>query len=94
MEAKIVLELGYALIYLVKKTNGELLVAISNLRKEETYLPLIRIMDNMSLEATEISINSEKHILEKDESFVSQIISFITKYVKINGQPYGCPFYN
>ena len=58
MEAKIVLELGYALIYLVKKTNGELLVAISNLRKEETYIPLIRIMDNMSLEATEISINS------------------------------------
>ena len=82
MEVKIVLELGYALIYLVKKTNGELLVAISNLRKEETYLPLIRIMDNMSLEATEISINSERHILEKDESFVSQIISFITKYVK------------
>ena len=82
MEAKIVLELGYALIYLVKKTNGELLVAITNLRKEETYIPLIRIMDNMSLEATEISINSERHILEKDESFVSQIISFITKYVK------------
>lgn len=82
MEAKIVLELGYALIYLVKKTNGELLDAISNLRKEETYIPLIRIMDNMSLEATEISINSERHILEKDESFVSQIISFITKYVK------------
>ena len=82
MEAKIVLELGYALIYLVKKTNGELLVAISNLRKEETYKPLIRIMDNMSLEATEILINSERHILEKDESFVSQIISFITKYVK------------
>ena len=82
MEAKIVLELGYALIYLVKNTNGELLVAISNLRKEETYIPLIRIMDNMSLEATEISINSERHILEKDESFLSQIISFITKYVK------------
>lgn len=86
-EDKVVLELGYGLITLVNKTNSGLITAISILRKQKPYLPIIRIMDNISLTPFEVSINKESHILENG-NFVSQIITYLSQYVEEHPEVY------
>ena len=54
---KFLLELGYQLLPLVDRDNSELLDGISNLRKQKPYIPKLRIVDNMTLEPFEISLN-------------------------------------
>ena len=82
MEDKLLLEIGYELIHLVDKPNGELLEGISNLRKQNTHIPQIKITDDISLEPCEISINKERHKLNKNDNLVSQILNLIVQYVE------------
>lgn len=82
MEDKFLLEIGYELIHLVDKPNGELLDGISNLRKQKPHIPQIKITDNISLEPCEISINKERHKLNKNDNLVLQILNHIVQYVE------------
>ena len=88
-ENKVVLELGYCLINLVNKTNDGLKDAISSLRKQKPFLPMIRIKDNMVLAPYEFSINEERHILNSKNDSVRQILSFITQYVETHPEIQG-----
>lgn len=83
MADKFVLELGYELLSLVDRDNHPgLLDGILNLRKQKPYIPKIRIMDNITLEPFEISINKERSILNKDENLTSQILTIIENFVE------------
>ena len=83
MEDKFVLELGYELLSLVDRDNHlELLDGILNLRKQKPYIPKIRIMDNITLEPFEISLNKERSILNKEENLTSQILTIIKNFVE------------
>lgn len=83
MEDKFVLELGYELLSLVDRDNHpELLDGILNLRKQKPYIPKIRIMDNITLEPFEISLNKERSILNKEENLTSQILTIIENFVE------------
>ena len=82
MEEKFVLEIGYGLLPLVDKSNNELLDGMSYLRKKKLHIPKIRIRDNMSLEPFEISLNQERHVLDKNDNLTTQIITLIEQYVK------------
>ena len=83
MEDKFVLELGYELLSLVDRDNHpELLDGILNLRKQKTYIPKIRIMDNITLDPFEISLNKERSILNKEENLTSQILTIIENFVE------------
>ena len=82
MEDKFLLEIGYELIHLVDKPNGELLEGISNLRKQNPHIPQIKITEDISLEPCEISINKERHKLNKNDNLVSQILNLIVQYVE------------
>ena len=83
MKDKFVLELGYELLSLVDRDNHpELLDGILNLRKQKPYIPKIRIMDNITLEPFEISLNKERSILNKEENLTSQILTIIENFVE------------
>ena len=82
MEDKFVLELGYELLSLVDRDHPELLDGILNLRKQKPYIPKIRIMDNITLEPFEISLNKERSILNKEENLTSQILTIIENFVE------------
>ncbi len=83
MEDKFVLELGYELLSLVDRDNHpKLLDGILNLRKQKPYIPIIRILDNITLEPFEISLNKERSILNKEENLTSQILTIIENFVE------------
>lgn len=83
MADKFVLELGYELLSLVDRDNHPgLLDGILNLRKQKPYIPKIRIMDNITLEPFEISLNKERSILNKEENLTSQILTIIENFVE------------
>ena len=79
---KFLLELGYQLLPLVDRDNSELLDGISNLRKQKPYIPKLRIVDNMTLEPFEISLNKEKSTLNKEENLTSQILTIIINFIE------------
>ena len=87
MEDKFLLEIGYELIHLVDKPNGELLEGISNLRKQNPHIPQIKITEDISLEPCEISINKERYKLNKNDNLVSQILNLIVQYVYVEKYP-------
>ncbi len=79
---KFVLELGFGLLHLVDKDDGKLVDAITDLRKQKPYIPRLRIVDNMTLESFEISLNKVKHTLDEKEDLISQIVTIVDKYVE------------
>lgn len=81
MEDYFVLELGSGLLHLIFKTTGELFDGIAELRKQNPYIPRIRIIDNINLEPLEISLNAKRYSLDKNDNLVEQILTIIDQYV-------------